>query len=143
MPAQPHPQAMVFLHSYDSIEPNWHAVVFGSRTRPGRLRTALAVARELNAPVIADDGFDHPNQRLYRRVGIENIGKAKTTHDEVTNFLAQAPRAARKVFVTSPDHLPRVARDALAMQAENAVFTASATPYTRGGVTAVQVRETR
>lgn len=133
--------ALVFVHSYNSMAHNWHDVVFGSRAQPGRLRKAISVARELNASVIADDSFDRPNQRLYRRLGIENLGLAKTTRDEVRNFLKRAPRDARKVFVSSPDHLPRVTRDALALNAQNTMFAASDTAYTPSGAAGVSVHE--
>ena len=56
-------------------------------------------------------------------MGIENINTALNTKDEVISALARSGRG-RVLFVKSPDHLPRVACDALAAGGLGSVFVA-------------------
>lgn len=118
------PVDFVFVHSYSSNMPNWQDVVIGDETRQGRLLRAQRFACDLQVPVIANDSFDARNDDLYRQHGVQNLRTALNTRDEVTSALAQSPRRV-VLFVSSPDHLPRVVRDALGLGGSRCLFASS------------------
>ena len=130
----------VFVHSYTSAAPNWHAVMIGDGQHEGRLGTAKRLASLLSVPLLADDRYDSRNHDLFVREGIENIGSAKRTRDEVRAALQRSHRGA-VLFVTSPDHLPRVVRDVLAAGGTRAMFASSEVPFSAGGAAAVDIKE--
>lgn len=132
--------AFVFVHSYSSAAPNWEAVQLGLPGRAGRVHRALQLAAEFGVRVVANDAVDSRNARLYADHGIENIATALDTRDEVASAVTLAG-GRRIVFVTSPDHLPRVARDALACGASDPLFAASAVPFSEVGAAGVAVQE--
>lgn len=134
------PVDFVFVHSYSSNMPNWQDVVIGDETRQGRLLRAQRLARDLQVPVIANDSFDARNDDLYRQHGVQNLRTALNTRDEVTSALAQSPRRA-VLFVSSPDHLPRVVRDALRLGGSRCLFASSDVSFSEIGVNGVEVRE--
>jgi hypothetical protein len=130
----------VFVHSYTSRAENWKAVMIGEGPREGRIATAKRLARALCVPVLADDMHDAANHDLFKREGIENIGKALRTRDEACAAL-QRSRDGAVLFVTSPDHLPRVVRDVLAAGGTRALFAASEVPFSGAGPGAVRIDE--
>ena len=130
----------VFVHSYTSRAANWKAVMIGEGLREGRIATAKRLACALSVPVIADDKHDAANHDLFAREGIEKIGTALRTQDEVCAAL-QRSRGGAVLFVTSPDHLPRVVRDVLAAGGTRALFASSEIPFSQAGPGAVRIDE--
>lgn len=124
--------AFVFVHSYSSAAQNWADVMVGTDAAPGRLPAALSHAEALGVPVVADDREDAQNRALYERHGVQNLGTALRTQDEVRSALAHAG-SARVLFVTSPDHLPRVVRDVMAAGGTLSLFAAAATAFSKAG----------
>jgi len=132
----------VFVHSYSSRMSNWRDVMLGDGTRCGRLARAQAIARELDLSIIADDASDQKNRVLYQEAGLTNIGRAYNTADEVRHALDHSRHQAI-LFVTSPDHLPRVVRDVLAHGATQSLFMASEVPFSGAGAGAILIEEPR
>lgn len=130
----------VFVHSYASKARNWRAVMIGDGRRPGRVETAKRLAGALSVPLIADDRHDAGNHDLFAREGIENISTALRTQDEVRAALDRS-HAGAVLFLSSPDHLPRVVRDVLVAGGTRAMFASSEIPFSEGGVAAVDVHE--
>lgn len=130
----------VFVHSYTGRARNWHAVMVGDGEREGRIATAKRLASALSVPVIANDKHDLANHDLFAREGIENIGTAERTRDEVQTALDRS-RSGAVLFVTSPDHLPRVVRDVLAAGGLRALFASSDIPFSEKGPAAVEIKE--
>ena len=112
----------------------------GTDTKKGRLPTAFDLAEAFSLNVVADDAIDPDNQNLLRNWGVENIGRARNTRDEVVSALTEAGSDG-VIFVTSPDHLPRVVRDALAAKGQGCLFAASEVPFSDDGPTAVKIEE--
>lgn len=112
----------------------------GTEGQPGRVLKALALASEWDVRVVADDAYDGKNGQLLERFGIENFRTAKRTQDEARSALDHSVHG-RLLFVTSPDHLPRVVRDVLALGGTNALFCSSDVPFSEAGVGAVIVDE--
>lgn len=140
MAANPMQVEFVFVHSYRSDAPNWRAVMQGDAGRAGRLRTARAWADRLGVPVLANDRIDTGNHALYARDGVTNLATALRTEDEVRSALAHS-RTGRVLFVSSPDHLPRVARDAMKLGGTGALFAASEVPHSTAGAAGVMISE--
>ncbi len=132
----------VFVHSYSSRMANWRDVMLGDGTRSGRLARAQAIAKELDLTIIADDASDPKNRALYEEAGVTNIGRAYKTADEVRHALDHSRNRA-VLFVTSPDHLPRVVCDVLAHGATQSLFMASEVPFSGAGAGAVIIEEPR
>jgi hypothetical protein len=130
----------VFVHSYSSNSPNWCDVMLGDGAASGRVGRALDLGRELGIPVVANDSRDRRNHALYNDKGIRNIGTALNTEDEVQSALSLSSHG-RVLFVTSPDHLPRVVRDTLVAGGVNCLFCASGVPFSEEGVRGVRVLE--
>ena len=130
----------VFVHSYSSRSDNWLDVMVGTDDRPGRLLKAWMLAKQFDVPVMANDAYDSRNADLLTRFNAENLMTAKRTQDEVRSALAYSHNG-RVLFVTSPDHLPRVVRDVLAAGGVQAVFAASAVPFSTAGVESVVIDE--
>jgi hypothetical protein len=106
----------------------------------GRLLTALRYSKALAVPLIADDLVDKRNHELFRDYGIINLMTARRTADEVESALSYS-KTGRILFVSSPDHLPRVVRDVLARGGSKAVFAASSIEFSVPGVAGVKVTE--
>lgn len=132
----------VFVHSYWSNFENWETVQIGREGSEGRLLTALRLSEALGTTVLANDAIDARNKSLYHAHGIENLETAKCTFDEVGSALA-ASTCGCVLFVTSPDHLPRVVRDVMICGGHNAVFASSQTPMSELGATGVKIIEPR
>ena len=130
----------VFVHSYTGRARNWRAVMIGDGQREGCIATAKRLAGAFSVPVMADDKHDPANHALFAREGIENIGGAERTRDEVFAAL-NCSRSGAILFVTSPDHLPRVVRDVLAAGNTRAMFASSEIPFSEGGPAAVEIDE--
>ncbi|WP_299821253.1 hypothetical protein [uncultured Roseibium sp.] len=132
--------AFVFVHSYSSAAGNWLAVMEGTGSKMGRLPTAFALAEAFSLSVVADDAIDSDNQDLLRRWRVENFGRARNTRDEILSALAEAGSAG-VIFVSSPDHLPRVVREALTAREQGCLFAASEVPFSDNGPAAVKIEE--
>lgn len=132
--------AFVFVHSYSSEAPNWSEVVFGIGEREGRLCTARRLSHEFGLSIVANDALDAGNRACYAAHGIENIGTARNTYDEVVSALVRSG-AGRVLFVSSPDHLPRVVRDALAAGGVASLFAASEVAFSQAGPADVTIGE--
>ena len=130
----------VFVHSYSSEALNWQAVMIGDREREGRIATAKRWADAFSVPVVANDKHDTGNHDLFVREGIENICTALRTRDEAQAALDRS-RSGAVLFVTSPDHLPRVVRDVLAAGGLRALFASSDIPFSEKGAAAVEIKE--
>lgn len=130
----------VFLHSYSSVAPNWHDVVMGQNEQAGRLTRAMQLARNLACPVIANDARDEENAGLYESKAILNLRTACNTQDEVVSAIAHS-QFGRVLFVSSPDHLPRIVRDATAAGGTAAFFAASDVPFSDHGPSHVKIVE--
>lgn len=130
----------VFLHSYSSVTPNWQHVMIGDGEHAGRLTRAMILARDLSCPVVANDASDQKNAMLYEQSHILNLGTAYRTKDEVISALAHS-QFGRVLFVSSPDHLPRVVRDAMTVGGNNALFAASDVPFSEPGPSQVGILE--
>ena len=134
------PVEFVFVHSYRSDAPNWSDVMLGGEARKGRLTVARDWAARLGVPLIANDKLDLGNHALYRKEGVRNIATALRTCDEVRSALEES-RTGRVMFVTSPDHLPRVVRDALALGGTEALFVSSQVAHSSAGPAGVDIKE--
>jgi len=130
----------VFVHSYSSCEDNWDVVSIGNGTLLGRITKAVQLADELGVPVVANDKIDVRNHSCYDAYGIENLYTARNTKEEVRSALAKS-NSGKVLFVSSPDHLPRVVRDVLALGGTSAFFAASDTAFSQVGVKGVVVEE--
>lgn len=130
----------VFLHSYSSVAPNWHDVVMGHSGQAGRLTRAMQLAQDLACPVIANDARDGENAALYESKAILNLGTACNTQDEVVSALAHS-QFGRVLFVSSPDHLPRIVRDTMTAGGCHALFAASDVPFSEPGPSQVEIVE--
>ena len=139
-PAWAIPVEFVFVHSYRSDAPNWSAVMLGDDDRKGRLRVAQDLAAALGVRVVADDKLDHGNHELYRAEGVANLCTALRTRDEVRSALEQS-KTGRVLFVSSPDHLPRVVRDALSLGGVHALFASSEISHSQVGAAGVEIVE--
>lgn len=131
---------LVFVHSYSSSSENWQEVMVGTEGRQGRITRASNLAMEFSVPLLADDLRDAGNHALFQRYGIENLGTAVCTRDEVRAALARSSTGA-VLFVSSPDHLPRVTRDVLACGGAKSLFAASDVAFSSGGAAAVRIDE--
>lgn len=134
--------AFVFVHSYSSLEANWCDVMVGTPTHPGRILTALYWARYFGIPILANDSIDPGNAALLNEWEIENLATAHNTRDEVESALNLADDK-RVVFVSSPDHLPRVVRDTMAAGGYQSLFASSTVPFSARGAKGVLVEEPR
>lgn len=132
--------AFVFVHSYSSEEANWHEVMVGTEARPGRLLTARNLALSWGVEIVANDSIDPTNHALLAEWGIRNLGTARNTRDEVESALELAGDEG-VVFVSSPDHLPRVVRDAMAANGFRSIFAASSAPFSSVGAAGVVITE--
>lgn len=112
--------------------------MMGYKSQPGRLRKAKQMSRILNLPIVANDGFDPLNNRLFKKTNVENIGTALNTRDEVYSALV---RGSWVLFITSPDHLPRVVKEVMILGGYSSVFMASETQFSTPGVLGVEVLE--
>lgn len=132
--------AFVFVHSYSSEEANWRDVMVGTPACPGRILAARRWARHFGLPIIANDSIDPDSAALLAEWGIENLGTARRTRDEVDSALKLAGDKS-VIFVSSPDHLPRVVRDAMAAGGYRSVFASSSVSFSASGPEAVVIRE--
>jgi hypothetical protein len=130
----------VFVHSYSSCEENWEVVSIGYKAQLGRITKAVKLADELGVPVVANDKIDDRNHACYDAYGIENLYTARNTKEEVRSALKKS-QSGKVLFVSSPDHLPRVVRDVLALGGTSALFAASDTAFSQIGVKGVVVTE--
>ncbi len=130
----------VFLHSYSSMAQNWQDVMIGDTEQAGRLTRAMMLARDLACPVVANDASDQKNAAIYGQNHILNLGTAYKTQDEVISALAHS-QFGRVLFVSSPDHLPRIVRDAMTAGGSNAFFAASDVPFSEPGPSQVEIVE--
>lgn len=130
----------VFVHSFTSKAGNWAEVMLGDEGRSGRLMRAEALAADLGLPLIANDATDAQNSALYAERGIENLNTARNTRDEVRFALDRSARGG-VLFVSSPDHLPRIVRDALSLGGTRCLFAASDIPFSEDGAGGVVVQE--
>lgn len=130
----------LFVHSYSSNTVNWQQVQIGSPEQKGRILAALDLGKAMGLPVVANDGIDMTNHRCFELYGIENLRTARNTTEEVESALRKS-KLGRVIFLTSPDHLPRVAREALARGAYNALFASSEVSFSREGARAVKIIE--
>lgn len=130
----------VFLHSYSSASENWKEVVFGSEGRSGRLTRAQSIVRDFDLPLLANGAEDEQNIALHRCEAIQNLGSARNTRDEVRSALA-ASDTGGALFVSSPDHLPRVVRDTMAEGGTHALFAASDIAFSATSAAAIEIRE--
>jgi hypothetical protein len=134
------PPEFVFVHSYSSTAGNWQDVMLGANGLDGRIGKAQKLATEYSIPLVANDMVDIQNKNLYRKLGITNIETARNTRDEVISALrASVDRAI--LFVTSPDHLPRVVRDVMAENGVHCLFAASDISFSPSGAKGVNVIE--
>lgn len=131
---------LVFLHSYSSSNQNWESVVLGQDGKEGRLTTAKRLAAHFQVRVIASDRSDDKNISLYKTENIANLKAADSTQEEIRSALS-FDRSARWLFVSSPDHLPRVVRDVLAQGAAGSLFCASQIQFSCAGPQAVEISE--
>lgn len=130
----------VFLHSYSSVAKNWQDVMIGDTEQAGRLTRAMMLAQELACPIVANDASDRKNAALYEQYHVLNLGTAYKTQDEVISALAHS-QFGRVLFVSSPDHLPRVVRDAMTAGGSHALFAASDVPFSEPGPSQVEIVE--
>jgi len=112
----------------------------GTDEHAGRLRRALDLAEHFGVSTVANDRHDQQNAALFAAFGVRNLKTAERTIDEVRSALAFSG-GEPVVFVTSPDHLPRVVRDVLRCGGYTSLFAASDIPFSRQGVQAVEVTE--
>lgn len=112
----------------------------GDSGRSGRVERAMWIAQDLGLRVVANDAKDKMNAALYCRHGIVNLRNAYDTRDEVASAIAHS-RSGCVLFVSSPDHLPRVVRDAMAQGATHALFASSDVPFSVLGPRNVEVLE--
>ncbi|AXX99205.1 YdcF family protein [Profundibacter amoris] len=134
------PPEFVFVHSYSSTADNWHDVMLGKNGVDGRIGKAQKLADEYSIPLIANDIADARNRKLYRDLGITNLATARNTRDEVVSALKASVDGA-VLFVTSPDHLPRVVRDVMAENGVRCLFAASDISFSPSGAKGVNVIE--
>lgn len=134
------PPEFVFVHSYSSTADNWHDVMLGKNSLDGRIGKAQKLAAEYAIPLVANDMADTQNRNLYRELGITNLATARNTHDEVVSALRASVDGA-VLFVTSPDHLPRVVRDVMAENGVHCLFAASDISFSPSGAKGVNVIE--
>lgn len=134
------PPEFVFVHSYSSTADNWHDVMLGKNGVDGRIGKAQKLADEYSIPLIANDMADARNRKLYRDLGITNLATARNTRDEVVSALNASVDGA-VLFVTSPDHLPRVVRDVMAENGVHCLFAASDISFSPSGAKGVNVIE--
>lgn len=130
----------VFVHSYSSDAWNWREVMLGVDGQEGRVTRAVRLANELGLPIVANDRFDKRNGKLYRELGIENLKTARNTNDEVVSALEKSKNGT-VLFVSSPDHLPRIVRDALSAGGNRCLFAASDVPFSEAGAKGISVAE--
>ncbi|WP_415893399.1 hypothetical protein ACMXYN_02785 [Neptuniibacter sp. PT8_73] len=130
----------IFVHSYSSNSTNWHKVVWGFDDKSGRLSKALYLSDKLGVPVVADDKYDQKNHISYSEHGVKNLKTAENTLQEVKSALNYS-EMGRVLFVTSPDHLPRVVRDVMLLGGESSFFSASDVPFSTFGVEGVLIQE--
>ena len=112
----------------------------GTDERTGRLRRALDLAERLGVTTVANDRHDDKNAALFAAFGVHNLKTAERTLDEVRSALAFSG-GEPVLFVTSPDHLPRVVRDVFRCGGSASLFAASDIPFSTQGVEAVEVTE--
>ena len=134
------PPEFVFVHSYSSTADNWHDVMLGTNGMDGRIGKAQKLADEYSIHLIANDMADARNRKLYRDLGITNLATARNTRDEVVSALKASVDGA-VLFVTSPDHLPRVVRDVMAENGVHCLFAASDISFSPSGAKGVNVIE--
>jgi hypothetical protein len=130
----------VFVHSYSSRAENWESVMVGTDERTGRLRRALDLAEHFGVSTVANDRHDDENAARFAALGVHNLKTAERTLDEVRSALAFSG-GEPVLFVTSPDHLPRVVRDVFRCGGHTSLFAASDVPFSTQGVEAVEVIE--
>jgi hypothetical protein len=130
----------VFVHSYFSRADNWLSVTVGTDESTGRLRRALDVSEQLGVSTVANDRHDDKNAALFAAFGVHNLKTAERTLDEVRSALVFSG-GEPVVFVTSPDHLPRVVRDVFRCGGYRSLFAASGVPFSMQRVEAVEVIE--
>lgn len=100
----------------------------------------MQLAHGLACPVIANDAHDQENAVLYDRTAISNLGTAFNTQDEVVSAITHS-QFGRVLFVSSPDHLPRIVRDATVAGGTQAFFAASDVPFSDRGPSEVKIVE--
>lgn len=131
---------IIFVHSYSSEADNWQEVVIGSDKMYGRLTLALKLASELNIPIVTNDMLDLKNIELYKKYNIFNLKTARNTKDEVLSVL-EYEKQGGILFISSPDHLPRVVRDVLICRGYRCYFRSSDVEMSKSGVNEVVVEE--
>ncbi|MEP1472111.1 MAG: hypothetical protein ABJK25_14140 [Halieaceae bacterium] len=130
----------VFVHSYSSDNANWRDVMLGNGAQSGRLTRGRQLAHELGVPLLANDKVDQRNRELFSEGEVTNMATAKNSADEVSSALRKA--AGQPVmFVTSPDHLPRVVKEVMIAGGENCLFAASDIAFSESGAAGVMVIE--
>ena len=112
----------------------------GTGERTGRLKRALDFAEYFGVSTVANDYHDEKNAALFAEFGVYNLKTAERTIDEVRSALTFSG-GEPVIFVTSPDHLPRVVRDVLRCGGYTSLFAASDVPFSMQGIEAVQVTE--
>jgi hypothetical protein len=112
----------------------------GTDERTGRLRRAVDLAEHFDVSTVANDRHDDKNAALFAAFGVHNLKTAERTLDEVRSALAFSG-CEPVLFVTSPDHLPRVVRDVFRCGGYTSLFAASDVPFSTQGVEAVEVTE--
>lgn len=132
----------VFVHSYTSLAANWRLVMLGDDLRKGRLTRALDLAEAWQVPIFASDVSDQENGALYARHHVQNLANARRTLEEIRAARAKS-QSGVIMFVSSPDHLPRVVRDCMAVGLTRSVFMASDVAFSDDGPAAVQIGEPR
>jgi len=130
----------VFVHSYSSAEKNWEEVVLGNGLQSGRLTRACELAKQFNCPVLSNDKKDLVNISLYEDLNIKNMGTALNTFEEVRSAI-ELSETGEICFVSSPDHLPRVVRDAAICGATKAIFACSDVEFLYSGAFSVKIEE--
>ena len=134
------PPEFVFVHSYSSTADNWRDVMLGKSGMDGRVTKARILADQFSIPLVANDMVDGQNKTLHRELGITNLETARNTRDEVISALDASVDGA-VLFVTSPDHLPRVVRDAMAENGVHCLFAASDISFSPFGAKGVKILE--
>jgi hypothetical protein len=114
--------------------------MLGCGQNSGRLTRAIDIARKIGVDVEADDKVDIQSKSLMESMGINVFQDSTSTEEEVVGALKRA-QGMPVLFVSSPDHLPRVVRDALKHGAVNCFFAASEVPFSANGVASVEIIE--
>lgn len=99
-----------FLHASSSQPANWADVMIGISGRNCSLLNMQELATMLCLRVVGNDKLDEKNRALSIEHGIENLATALKIETKVRTALNSNP-CRSVLFVSSPDHLPRIVRD--------------------------------